>query len=88
MTVTQRTVVTCDHDQCDQKVDTAGAPSGVDLLAWLEQSGWIQFRSKVAVTGSTPTTLNFCPTHLAELRLYFGSLDSSAGLTLSQQGAS
>lgn len=81
MAVSQQVVVTCDHDSCAEQVRKDGTVSGDDLLAWLDSSGWVQFKAK---RGASTAALNFCPTHQLELRQFFGSLDSTAGLALTQ----
>ncbi len=82
MSLSEQVVATCDHADCDQHVAYEGALNTTgDTLAWLDASGWIQFRSKQqnVIVG----TYTFCPTHLAELRGFFGSaLDASVGLVL------
>jgi hypothetical protein len=86
VTISRRTVVTCNHADCDNETQTEGQPSPSELSGWLESSGWVQFRAKKSA--GDPWILNFCPLHLAALRLFFGPLDSADGLVLSQQGVS
>jgi hypothetical protein len=47
MAVTQQTVVTCDHADCPQTIarEVASAPTDA---AWLDNSGWVQFKAKPA----------------------------------------
>jgi hypothetical protein len=81
MAVTQQTVVTCDHADCPQTIarEVASAPTDA---AWLDNSGWVQFKAKPAL--GSATSLAFCPTHFADLRLFFGAMSAADGLVLTQ----
>lgn len=81
MSISQQTVVTCDHAECPQSVSRQTPSDSLTDAAWLDNSGWVQFKAKKA---SGNDGLAFCPQHFADLRQFFGPMDAADGLVLTQ----
>jgi hypothetical protein len=83
VSLSEQVVAKCDYEGCDGSTSYEGALSTTgEALSWLDSVGWVQFRSKQQ--NVVVATFTFCPTHLADLRHFFGNaIDASVGLHLS-----